>query len=553
MDAWFDHQRDRLLSAVFSRKYDTAARILRQIAVQAEKKSDTGPLLSELEQKILRQILVMGRQFKDRFAENAAALNNSMKRLRQILAAQIRRTGHQGHPVQLAAFMARLNLSAGQLNAVYQTVTALQLTSGCTHFCRRCNEWALPGVRKHFSFDAVRHFITRMAEAKNGEYTLYGASDPLDWEDGSRTIADILDLIREQGIDLTYGLLTKVPKGKYRLLESLVEKGADISISLTDKNRDRISRLPDTIQQIHKQHDFDDLLIPAGQDEDFTSIKSSITDVYGTELTPDGVYIIIPTLTSALNPFGHKKIPVTRETRIFPKRMTGRAALLVDYFKPITVIDVQGKEERLEFLLDTQVETLLLDNGSDEINPPGMTNIREFFDIFTPPAIAVRKKNVPAVVKKLKQACLEPFSFRSAPDSRKTAYLRKIKAYLDFCTPPMVAASKRYAVSFFLEAVRRYALDNPVRVTIIRTLCREEIEKTGSASPSMPGTDVPLVSIFDDIDENSFTWFQRLKFRTLLNPFDGQITAFIAQHPAVFDPVADRFAAGNGPRPVTRV
>ncbi len=68
---------------------------------------------------------------------------------------------------------------------------------------------------------------------------------------------------------------------------------------------------------------------------------------------------------------GHKKLPVTRKTSVFPKKKIGRQALLVDYFKPLEVVGEPNTRFHLSRLLDVQVENILLDNGSMDLSPRG--------------------------------------------------------------------------------------------------------------------------------------------------------------------------------------
>ena len=160
-----------------------------------------------------------------------------------------------------------------------------------------------------------------MADQDNDEISLYGASDPLDWTQDHRSIMDIIDYFK--ALPMEYSLLTKVPKGKENLLKKLLKNQANLSVSVTSKNKKRIKEIEQDLDTpLSKQHDLTELLIPARLDEDFMTIKPSITDGYGTEITLDGAFIILPTFTSALHPFGHKKIMVTRATTFFPKKKT---------------------------------------------------------------------------------------------------------------------------------------------------------------------------------------------------------------------------------------
>jgi len=220
-----------------------------------------------------------------------------------------------------------------------------------------------------------------MADQDNDDISLYGASDPLDWTENKKTISDIIEYLEK--LPLGYSLLTKVPRGKESLLKNLLEINANLSVSITSKNKVRIKKIEQALgKPISKQHDLEELLIPARLDEDFISIKPSITDGYGTEITPDGAFIIIPTFTSALHPFGHKKIRITSATTFFPVKKIGRKALLVDYFKPLEGYDLNKNKYHLDRLLDVQIESIILDNGSDELTPPGMRSLKEYLSIF---------------------------------------------------------------------------------------------------------------------------------------------------------------------------
>ncbi len=518
MTHWLENKRDALLCALYDNDRLQADHILGSIAAALP----TRTCLDEHQQKTLSQILVMLKKFKPVTAKGneTGKIEMAARSIHRILAAHAKKKYRSPEIVSFDSLKAGLNLAECQWPLVLKTAITFQMTSGCSHFCRRCNEWALPGIRKHFSFDAAKTIIRQLAAVKNHSYTLYGASDPLDWEAEGKDIRDIMQFLEKNDINLVYGLLTKVPKGKKRLLKALVELDTDISVSITNKNRRRLEMLEMETGTIHRQHDFDDLLIAAGQDEDFISVKSSITDSYGTEITPDNVFIVIPTFTSALNPFGHRKIPVTRNTFFFPVRKTGRQALGVDYFKPLEVMTPAGKKIHLDDLLPTQVETLLLDSGTNELNPPGMTNIREFFDIFKPAAIKKRQQLLPSVIEK------------SSP-----AY---ISAFKDFCRPGPVLQSEVAAVSFFLRAVVQYALENRNRTTIISILCRNRINQSKRLFSQMPCLEDPA-RLFSDPETDAFKVFDYLRYHALTYPEHPAIQSFIHRFAARFDPLSDRY------------
>jgi len=140
----------------------------------------------------------------------------------------------------------KVGLSKAQFRILLKTVATLQITVGCSIFCRRCNEWALPGPRKHFSFDAVTTLIKELFEAGNNEFALYGASDPMDWTCGEKNIASILEFMSAHGYTSQYGLLTKIPKGSEKTIAALLKTGADIGFSITGKNRSNVEKIGDS-------------------------------------------------------------------------------------------------------------------------------------------------------------------------------------------------------------------------------------------------------------------------------------------------------------------
>ena len=549
MNHWLETQRDILLASIISEDFEQACAVLSPIREYTSQKS----VLPEYEQKLLIQILFILKRFHQKLSGSfKSTFENYHTCFRQYLAGLAKHGRKATGWVDEATYFSRLTLSDSQLQAVYQTLVTFQLSTGCSHYCRRCNEWALPGVRSHFSFSAVKTILKHLFRYDNQEFTLYGASDPLDWEGQAAdekktggpypTIEDILEFIAEQGGHPEYGLLTKVPKGKTGLLERLARNNADLSVSMTDKNRMRLTPVFKRLPQLHKQHDFDDLMIPAFHDEDFDSVKPSISDTYGTEITPDGAFIVIPTFTSALNPSGNQKIMITPDTRFFPVRKTGRQALLVDYFKPLEVIGLDGKITHLPHLLPTQVETLLLDNGSDKLNPPGMTNIREFFDIFTPQAAQKRHSLMPAVMKRLESRYLKPDSPVSPTQDSKPLFDRAVEAYNYFSTAQGTVTAKLHALSYLFSSVIDYVEHNPVRARIIRHLCRDYFQRISREMADLDH-ETSIESVFKSPQINSFKAFEYYKLKLLASPDLGPINSYIQSFPAQFDPVSDRFAA----------
>jgi len=354
---YFDKKRDEFLAAIYGGNFGNAERIYKDVL----DKIDTAVELSEVDLKAVNQIQHAFRTFRGQINENLSGdIRGIYERMRKRLAKDTSEQVKNVKYIEYDEWFQRMGLRKEQFRIMLGTVSTLQITVGCSVFCRRCNEWALPGPRKHFSFDAVVRFIEELFDAGNSEFSLYCASDPLDWECGDKSIIDILAFMAEHGYKARYGLLTKIPRGAEKKIETLASMGADIGISITGRNRFKVENIENAVgKKLEVQHDFDKLLIPAGLDEDFSSIKSSITDNYGTEITPEGAFLVIPTFTSALNPTGQRRIPITADTDFFVKKSVGRDALPVEYFKPLKAIDLKGQEITLEKLFEAQSAEVL--------------------------------------------------------------------------------------------------------------------------------------------------------------------------------------------------
>lgn len=498
--------------------------------------------LTETDEKYLRQTqAAVKRLYLDPAADRdgdglPAPLKDIYKKLQAFLLDRAR----QAEPWHLdyTAWKERIApLEDWQETLLFQTAITFQLTSGCANFCRRCNEWALPRVRGHFSRDAAKTILGHLLALNNRDLALYGGSDPLDWEDGTATLIDLFDNL---GHPVEFSLLTKIPRGKERRLRALADRGIDIAVSLTNRNRARVEALESLMGAcLTKQHATSDLLIPAGLDEDFSTVKPSITDSYGAEISPDGACIIIPTFTSALYPFGHKKIPVTRATPWFPVKRIGRPALLQDYFKPLQVIGKDGTPFFLDHLLDVQVENILLDDGRDDLTPPGMRSVKEYFEVFDEKARLKRRAMTLSVMRRLKRETLRGASYRDLPLSGKTDYRNRLAAHLDFTRKEKVLEARRCAAAFFLSAAREYIRVNPIKTEIIAHLTRKEFQGIHAAAGNSAGFNT------DNADPETFAW-QRFRHQLLClihGKNTGEVSAVIAACRAVYDPARDLFVA----------
>ncbi|WP_300465001.1 radical SAM protein [Desulfobacula sp.] len=539
-DCLLEEKKNDLLAAVYEKDYLSAEQVYTAIFHHAANQSG----FNENFEKRLHQIQTMFNKFKPALLAHCSPdLKDTNKHLNTLILNTIKCASGHTPIIDFPTWETILDLDPCQKDLLYQTAMTFQLTSGCSNYCRRCNEWALPKVRSHFSFNAVLTILNHMAEQKNDEVSLYGASDPLDWTADHKTLSDIIDHLGNLSLD--YSILTKAPKAKASLLKRLLKTQANLSVSITAKNKARIQRIEgETGIRISKQHDLDALLIPARLDEDFISIKPSITDGYGTEITPDGAFIIIPTFTSALHPFGHKKIPVTKNTRFFPVKKTGRKALLVDYFKPLEVYDLQGKKHHLAGLLDVQIESIILDNGTDQLTPPGMRSLKEYLSIFEENPRLQRKKMTPSVMKRLKKRFLFNTSFKNLSQKTRSLYLKKIHGHLNLCKKKHCLMIKMYVISFFLESIHLYQQHHPVKVRIMQFLLKNEIQTV------LPGPANPMVgrspeAVLMDPDLDTFHIFRCYLFRLLDHPDEKAILEFIHTYPAAYDPVSDVFTAAQ--------
>jgi len=539
-DSFLEDKKNELLLALYEKNHHKAEQLVYGILQHIKKITQ----LDENSEKLLNQIhCIIEKVAPDIQDHHFLKLKNNTRFLKKFILSSTKQSKNNISYVDFLTWEQKIDLNQAQKNLIYRTAMTFQLTIGCSMFCRRCNEWALPKLRSHFSLDAIQKILDLMAEHQNDEISLYGASDPLDWEETKRgKKADINSIIKYlKNMPLEYSILTKVPRGKELLLEKLLKSNANISVSITSKNRNRIKEIEQVFgDSISRQHDLEELLIPARLDEDFISIKPSITDGYGTEITPDGAFIIIPTFTSALHPFGHKKIVITKETNFFPIKKTGRDALLVDYFKPLKGYNLKGEIQYLDFLLDVQVESIILDNGSEKLTPPGMRSLKEYFEIFEEKPRLQRKKMTRSVIKRLKKQFVSDTNFKNMPEDIKTLYLKKINTHINLCKTDICQTFNLAAISFFLRAVSDYTQKNPFKTKIMQFLLKAEIKHIFNSHTKLC-INTPPENLFNNPEINSFGIFRFYIFSLLNKSNDRAALEFIKTSPSAYDPVADIF------------
>ena len=527
-DALVESLKNNILAALFAANTSRLKELLNQANDAAN-----DPELGETDEKYLRQALTALVRYKH-LINDYADLKTQTTHLKKLLAEKVR-LADPGH-MEYACWENQQDIAPWQRPYIFSEAITFQMTSGCSNFCRRCNEWALPKVRGHFSYDAVNTFINTFLAHGNTDLALYGGSDPLDWSDDAHDITHVLKR-QEQS---QFSLLTKIPKGKDRLAKELTNACIPMSVSLTDRNRDRVIRLEQEMgQAFTKQHATADLLIPAGLDEDFATIKPSITDSYGTEISPDGCFCIIPAFTSALHPFGHKKIRITRHTSFIPRKKIGRPALLVDYFKPLDVITEQGATV-LHTLMDVQVENILFDNGTDELTPPGMRSIREYFDVFSDKARLKRKSMTLSVVKKIKAKYLKERGFKDLSADKKQDMKNEIIDHVRFTRKEIVEQARSCSLSFFLASIQAYVQKHPIKRQIIKHLTLQEY---GRVKKRFHDID-PAGSIAERLEPSDIDPWPLFRYYALSLVHQGsvkEVTQFIQEYPAVFHPQKDRF------------
>ena len=540
-DPFFEEKKNAFLGAIYENNGHKAESIYGQILKSARQNTRS---LTETQEKYLRQIQVAFKQFKPFLQVHASPkIIDLYRELQSIIQKNVREQSTSPKMVAYNTWQKNMDLADWQQELLFTNAVTFQMTSGCSNYCRRCNEWALPKIRSHFTRDAVNTILKQLIHCKNRDLALYGASDPLDWEEFPHDLESILS-----GLDdpPEFSILTKIPRGKEGLLKKLLERKFPLSVSLTDRNRSRIEALEANIESpITKQHASKDLLIPAGLDEDFISVKPSITDAYGTEITPEGACIIIPTFTSGLHPFGHKKLPITRETAFFPVKKIGRQALLVDYFKPLEVVGRDKHPFYLATLLDVQVESILLDDGSDELTPPGMRSLKEYFSIFDDIPRLQRRKMTRSVMGRLKKQFLTQGGYKGMTIKRKTDYRKKITAHLEFCKKNVVATSRRCALSFFLKAVTTFIEEQPGKSRIIAFFLKEETLRLQKKYTPLADREkaISLLGAEGDAGKIKDAWeiFRFFATALLAGRHGEGILEFTNACPSKYDPRADRF------------
>ena len=222
------------------------------------------------------------------------------------------------------------------LDLIGQNIATVQLTTGCSVGCPRCNFNALHKPRRHLSWDAINKIVDRWGEyLKQNKAFFYYSSDPLDWEDKQgRNYFDVLELVKAK---CKYSPETKtaIPKGKGELAKRIWESEYGISISVSNVNHDRLTKegilivngnstrvsfgKPGNPYSRIECTSHKDLQYVAGLDYDFASYENSIGCRRGIYITPDGIYNFASTATTPLTPNGYLRERITPGTQAFFK------------------------------------------------------------------------------------------------------------------------------------------------------------------------------------------------------------------------------------------
>ncbi len=430
--------------------------------------------------------------------------------LARLLKARTRLQTKNPVTIDYDTWKTNLGIDGNTLKILFATTSNVQLSTGCSNNCKRCNEWALPGVRKQFSYNAITEIAKQLKKENNLEYALYSASDPLDWQDNNKNITHLMAMLSKNNLTPAFGLLTKIPSSKKKIFQQLVQAGTDISASITLVNRKRVEYIEEQLStRIDKQHDSDDLLIPAGRDEDFCTVKSSITDSYGTEITPCGAFIVLPAFTSALNPTGQKRIPINKDTQFFIKKMVGHKGLKFDYFAHLKVISRQNSEYTLDFLLDSQIENLALDSGDYDVTQPGMISLKEYFETFKPKAVNKRKSMFTSVKKRLKA------------EYPHGEFNVKLKEYKELCNQDSMNRLKQKTIVHFLSSIKKYLIKNSSKKVIIAHLRKKEMALIKSDKTNQ------IIKALGQPESDTFLLFTQLVLLLLENPDNTLVADFL--------------------------
>ena len=187
-----------------------------------------------------------------------------------------------------------------------------------------------------------------------------------------------------------------------------------------------------------------------------------------------------------------------------------------------------------------QVESIILDNGSEKLTPPGMRSLKEYLEIFEEKPRLQRKKMTRSVIKRLKKQFVSGTNFKNMPGDSKALYLKKINTHINLCKTDICQTFNLAATSFFLRAVSDYIQKNPFKTKIMQFLLQDEIKHISDTHTKLC-INTPPENLFNNLEINSFGIFRFYVFSLVNQSNDKAVLEFIKTSPSAYDPVADLF------------
>jgi len=224
--------------------------------------------------------------------------------------------------------------STEQLNMIFSSLGAIQLSFGCSKNCPMCGIDAVPGVREQFPFPVLRSMFERYGKLLTSYNNparpiLYWASDPSDyqWDDGTTTYTypDVHALARRYG-KYTPHLTTK----EYRRQDwvKFLKKHPDKRLSVHGATEEQAAVIRQAVAHKTKKDEKEKertRLVGIGK-KHVTGIGVSILRDHshvgergigcfnGLLLTPRGLYNLFQVPISERFPQGHIVVPLERIT-----------------------------------------------------------------------------------------------------------------------------------------------------------------------------------------------------------------------------------------------
>ena len=163
-----EQKKNIFLAALYAKNFLLAEQIYIDIIKHAQSQSE----FSENTQKRLNQIQTIFQRFKPSLIPHCPEIKAYSNRLKNLISDVAKLSCTTILHINFLTWETKLNLGSRQKDLLYKTAMNFQLTSGCSNYCRRCNEWALPGTRSHFSQKAILKILTHMANQGNDEISL---------------------------------------------------------------------------------------------------------------------------------------------------------------------------------------------------------------------------------------------------------------------------------------------------------------------------------------------------------------------------------------------